>query len=77
MTAATEAEIWADGALTTAEAMVFLQRGARMFSADAKKYGWPRRYRGKGALWPKRLLAEHLASLPSVRGKAAGAGKGE
>jgi hypothetical protein len=64
------ADVWADGALTTAEARAFIKRGTTSFYAEAKRLKWPRRYRGLGALWPKRVLMDYLANLPAVRGSS-------
>ncbi len=69
MDTAPDDSIWADGCLTTSEAMAFLQRSRRMFVDDAKRNKWPRRYRGRGALWPKKILMMYLAGLPTTRGK--------
>ncbi len=62
---------WADGALKTADAMAFTTHGRREFFRVARERGWPRRYRGKTTIWPKRVLVEYLANLPASRGKGA------
>jgi hypothetical protein len=61
------ADIWRDGALKTAEAAKFVQLCERDFTTVAKEQNWPRRYRGYGCLWPVRVLAAYLDSLPTER----------
>jgi hypothetical protein len=60
---------WLDGSLTTREALAFLSTSKTAFFAVARAQGWPRRYRGLGTLWPRRVLAAYLDSLPAERGK--------